>query len=88
MEKVITNKKLLFALSIAILLYWLLCNTIDVYQIIILGVFYEILWFPMLVMLFVLTIINTYSMLKTKNIPIHYFSLLLNIITLLIVFLI
>jgi hypothetical protein len=86
MEKVITNKKLLFALSISILLYWLLCNTIDVYQITILGVFYEILWFPMLVMLFVLPIINTYSMVKTKNIQIYYFSLLLNIITLFIVF--
>jgi hypothetical protein len=88
MENVITNKKLLLALSISILLYWLLCNTIDVYKFAVLGVFYEILWFPMLVMLFVLPIINTYSMLKTKNIPIYYFSLLLNIITLLIVFLI
>lgn len=86
MEKVITNKKLLFALSISILLYWLLCNTIDVYRYAILGVFYEIIWFPMLVMLFVLPIINTYSMVKTKNILIHYFSLLLNIITLFIVF--
>lgn len=86
MEKVITNKKLLFALSIAILLYWLLVKTIDVYQITVLGVFYEILWFPMLVMLFILPIINTYLMVKSKNIPIHYFSLLLNIITLLIVF--
>ena len=86
MEKVITNKNLLFALSISILLYWLLCNTIDVYKYAILGVFYEIIWFPMLVMLFVLPIINTYSMLKTKNRQIHYFSLLLNMITLLIVF--
>ena len=86
MEKVITNKKLLFALSISMLIYWLLCNTIDVYKYAILGVIYEIIWFPMLVMLFVLPIINTYSMLKTKNMPIHYFSLLLNIITLFIVF--
>ena len=86
MEKVITNKKLLFALSISMLIYWLLCNTINVYKYAILGVLYEIIWLPMLMMLFILPIINTYSMLKTKNRQIHYFSLLLNIITLLIVF--
>jgi len=88
MEKLITNKNLLFALSISTLLYWLLSKTIDVYKITILGVLYEIIWLPMLMMLFILPIINTYSMLKTKNRQIHYFSLLLNIIALLIVFLI
>jgi hypothetical protein len=88
MEKVITNKKLLLALSISILLYWLLVKTIDVYQITVLGVFYEILWSPMLVMLFILPIINTYSMFKIKNNLIPYFSLALNVITILIVFLI
>ena len=70
------------------LIYWLLCNTIDVYKYAILGVLYEIIWLPMLMMLFILPIINTYSMLKTKNRQIHYFSLALNIITILIVFLI
>jgi hypothetical protein len=54
MEKVITNKKLLLTLSSSIFLYWLLNKTIDVYQIAILGVLYEIIWLPMLVMLFVL----------------------------------
>jgi hypothetical protein len=85
---VIANKKLLLFLSISMLIYWLLCNTIDVYKFAVLGVFYEMLWLPMMVMLFVLPIVNTYSMLNTKNRLIHYFSLLLNIITLLIVFLI
>lgn len=88
MEKLIANKKLLLFLSISMLIYWLLCNTIDVYKFAVLGVFYEMLWLPMMVMLFVLPIVNTYSMLNTKNRLIHYFSLLLNIITLLIVFLI
>jgi hypothetical protein len=88
MEKLIPNKKILLFLSISMLIYWLLCNTIDVYKYTILGVFYEILWLPMLAMLFVLPMINTYSMLNIKNRLIHYFSLLINIITLLIVFLI
>jgi hypothetical protein len=88
MEKVITNKKLLLALSISILLFWLLCNTIDVYQIPILGVLYEILWLPMLILFIVLPILNTYTIFKNKNNLIPYFSLALNVITIIIVFLV
>jgi hypothetical protein len=87
MEKLITNKKLLLVLSSSMLLYWLLCKTIDIYKITILGVVYEILWFPMLVLLFLLPIINTYAIFKTKNYLIHYINLALNLITILIVFL-
>jgi hypothetical protein len=87
MEKVITNKKLIIALSILILSYWLLCKTIDVYKYTIIGVLYEILWFPMIAMLFLLPIINTYAIFKNKNSLFLYFNLALNIITILIVFL-
>jgi hypothetical protein len=86
MEKLITNKKLLLVLSSSMLLYWLLCKTIDIYKITILGVVYEILWFPMLVLLFLLPIINTYAIFKTKNYLIHYINLALNLTTILIVF--
>jgi hypothetical protein len=88
MEKLITNKKLIIALSILILSYWLLSKTIDVYQITIIGVLYEIIWLPMLVLFIVLPILNTYSLIKNKNNLMSYFSLALNIITLLIVFLV
>ncbi len=87
MEKVITNKKLIIALSILILSYWLLCKTIDVYMYTIIGVLSEILWFPMLVLLFLLPIVNTYVIFKNKKSLIHYFNLALNLITILIVFL-
>ena len=87
MEKVITNKKLIIALSILILSYWLLCKTIDVYKYTILGVLSEILWFPMIAMMFLLPIINTYAIFKNKNSLFLYFNLALNIITILIVFL-
>lgn len=70
------------------LLYWLLSKTIDVYHITILGVLYEIIWLPMLVLFIVLPILNTYSLIKNKNSLMTYFSLALNIITLLIVFLV
>ncbi|WP_396164837.1 hypothetical protein [Flavobacterium sp.] len=88
MEKLIANKKLLLVLSSSMLLYWLLSKTIDVYQITIIGVLYEIIWLPMLVLFIVLPILNTYSLIKNKNNFMSYFSLALNIITLLIVFLV
>jgi hypothetical protein len=88
MEKLIANKKLHFALSSSMLLYWLISKTIDVYKITILGVLYEIIWLPMLVLFIVLPILNTYSLIKNKNCLMFYFSLALNIITLLIVFLV
>ena len=88
MEKLIANKKLLLVLSSSMLLYWLLSKTIDVYQITIIGVLYEIIWLPMLVLFIVLPILNTYSLIKNKNNLMSYFSLALNVITLLIVFLV
>lgn len=87
MENAITNKKLFVVFNILILSYWLLCKTIDVYKYTILGVLYEILWFPMIAMLFLLPIINTYVIFKNKKSFIHYFNLALNLITILIVFL-
>ncbi len=87
MEKVITNKKLFVVFNILILSYWLLCKTIDVYKYTIIGVLSEILWFPMIAMLFLLPIINTYAIFKNKNSLFLYFNFALNIITILIVFL-
>ncbi len=81
------NKKLLLALSISMLLYWLLCKSTDVYKYTILGVLYEILWFPMVAMLLVLPILNGYFIIKNQNRVIHYFILALNLISILIVFL-
>jgi len=80
------NKKLLLALSISMLLYWLLCKTTDVYKYTILGVLSEILWFPMVAMLLVLPILNGYFIIKNQNRVIHYFILGLNLITLFMVF--
>jgi hypothetical protein len=88
MEKLITNEKLLLALSSSMLLYWLLGKITDIYQITVLGVIYEILWLPMLALLFLLPIINTYAIFKNKNSLFLYFNLALNIITILIVFLV
>lgn len=87
MENAITNKKFFVVFNILILSYWLLCKTIDVYKYTIIGVLSEILWFPMLFLLFILPIINTYAIFKNKNSLFLYFNLALNLTTILIVFL-
>lgn len=87
MDNAITNKKLFVVFNILILSYWLLCKTIDVYKYTIIGVLSEILWFPMIAMLFLLPIINTYAIFKNKNSLFLYFNLALNLIMILIVFL-
>ena len=61
------NKKLLLALSIFMLLYWLFCRIVNVYKYVVLGVISEILWFPMVVLLFVVPIINVYLVIKNKK---------------------
>ena len=88
MEKVIMNKKLLLALSIFMLLYWLFCRIVNVYKYVVLGVISEILWFPMVVLLFVVPIINVYLVIKNKNNVINYINLLLNLMTIFFLFII
>ena len=82
------NKKLLLALSIFMLLYWLFCRIVNVYKYVVLGVISEILWFPMVVLLFVVPIINVYLVIKNKNNVINYINLLLNLMTIFFLFII
>ena len=80
-----TKKQLILALSIGMLIYWFLSKVIDVYQITIVGVFYEILWFPMMVLIVLLPILNSYFIFKEPNKLLNYISLTLNVVTFVIV---
>ncbi len=75
-----------FCLSWLITSYWLIDKVIDVYAITIVGVIYEILWLPMVVLLFVAPIFNLYIILS-QNKAVNYLILLVNCVTLLLVFL-
>jgi hypothetical protein len=79
------KKQLILALSIGMLIYWFLSKVIDVYQIAIVGVFYEILWFPMMVLIVLLPILNSYFIFKEPNKLLNYISLTLNVVTFVIV---
>jgi hypothetical protein len=76
-----------FCLSWLITSYWLLNKIINVYAVTIVGVIYEILWLPMIALLFVAPIFNLYIIISSNNKPVNYFILLVNCITLLLVFL-
>jgi hypothetical protein len=80
-EKVIVLNKISFGLSLLLLFYWLCSNVINIYNYAIIGAFYELFWLPMLALLFVLPVLNSYLFIKTENSKLNYLNLLLNIIT-------
>jgi hypothetical protein len=53
LSKHIKNGKLLFLLSVFIATYWAVSNKVNVYQTKITGAIFEILWLPMLLLLFI-----------------------------------
>jgi len=85
MKLIMIKKQLILALSIGMLIYWFLSKVIDVYQIAIVGVFYEILWFPMMVLIVLLPILNSYFIFKEPKKLLNYISLTLNVVTFVIV---
>lgn len=72
MEKEITIfknsrlSKILFVLSIIVLIYWLIGHNINVYRFAVVGVIYEILWLFMIIGLFGLPIISLIFLIKEK----------------------
>ena len=71
--------KNLFILSIEVSLFWILVGLIDVYHFAIVGVFYEILWLPNLILLFALPLISLYFLSKEKKKlhSLYFYSILL-----------
>lgn len=52
------TKKIVISLSLLTALFWSLGQLINVYNYVIVGVVFEILWFPMLVLIIILPIIS------------------------------
>ena len=50
--------KIVFILSILVSAFWFLGNAVDVYHFAITGAVFELLWLPMIVMLFVLPVLS------------------------------
>ena len=79
-----------FFVSCIVGLYWFLVNVVNVYKTIVTGAVAELFWFPMLILLFVLPILTIFVILlqKGKVSKLWYLSLVLQIITLTLRFLI
>ncbi len=58
--------KIVLTLSILVSVFWYLVNLIDVYQIAVVGAIFELLWLPMIAMLFILPIFSIVYLVKEK----------------------
>ena len=65
------NKKLIFDIvillvSFLVLAFWILANQINVYENKFVGIIYEILWLPFLLLVFVLPVLTTVLIISRK----------------------
>ena len=59
-------KRILFLLSLLSVIYWLVANSINVYQYVIVGALFELTSIPMLIALLVVPILSLYYWYKEK----------------------
>jgi len=78
-----SRSKLIFLLSIVVSGYWWLTKGINVYSNAIVGAIFEILWLPVLGMLFLLPILSMTLLIKERvNVrSLYIYSILINITT-------
>jgi hypothetical protein len=60
------QSRIVLVLSVMLLVYWVVANSIDVYHYAIVGAVYELLWFPFLLLFFVLPITNLVMLIKNR----------------------
>ncbi|KYG77155.1 hypothetical protein [Roseivirga echinicomitans] len=75
--------KIIFILSILTAIFWCLGQFVDVYYFAVVGAIFEILWLPMIAMLFVLPIFSLVLWAKEKFNPksLHLYSFLILLAT-------
>ncbi len=60
------NNKIIFLLSILVSIIWILGRTINIYQFAPVGAIFEMLWFPVLASIPILTVISILFWIKDK----------------------
>lgn len=83
-----STAKFILLLSVLVLVYWVLVTSIDVYEYIVVGAIYEILWLPFLVLLYTLPLLNIVMFVKNKFSlkKIWLYALLINGLTVLYIY--
>ncbi|MGW8124049.1 hypothetical protein ACV07N_15425 [Roseivirga echinicomitans] len=65
-----TNRpKIIFVLSFLTAAFWVVGQFVDVYHFAIVGAIFEIVWLPMIVLLFVLPVLSLFYLVKEKFSP-------------------
>lgn len=59
-------KRTILYLSILVSIFWICSRFVNVYRFALVGAIFEILWLPMIVMLFFLPVISGYFLFKEK----------------------
>ena len=81
-----TASKIIFFLSIIVCIIWFLSKAINVYHFLLVGAIFEILWLPVIAMIFILPVLALLYWIKDKfNFrSLNLYSLLLLTITILV----
>ena len=75
----------IFALSLLVLAFWFIGETINVYHLALIGAIFEFLWLPMLAALFVLQILSfvLWAQRKFNMKSFYLYSLVISVVTIL-----
>ena len=60
------NRKIIFILTIAAAIFWMISKSFNVYRWPVVGAIFEILWFPSLFILFILPFVSLVSWFKER----------------------
>lgn len=76
---------IVFILSIVVLVFWLIAKSIDIYRYAVVGAIFEILWFLMLGLFFVLPILSFFlwRQEKFKLRSLYPYAILINVLSIL-----
>ena len=67
------ESKTVFILSLIVSAFWFLAYIVDVYHFALTGAIFELLWLPMIALIFVLPVLSLVLLVKEKfNIKSHY----------------
>lgn len=80
------KSKILFLVSILVSIYWLLGLVINVYNYPIVGAIAELLWLPMLAMIFIIPVLSLYYVFKEKFTikSLYCYSIVVTVVTVII----
>ncbi len=86
----LSRGKIFLILSLCLFLFWVSGNVINIYRYAVVGAIFELLWLPMLAMLFVLPVLTFIFWAKEKFMirSLYLYSMCIAIVTLLLMILI